>query len=121
MQLASAFSETTKLAKRVRELEDVDAELEEYRQVCIASQVDPLLWITTYPLVASVLEAYLLCSCKGSCLTALHSPMLLQLHMHQPSSFATAVCYNPHSGSGSGSDSSSDGLIQCGSLFKVGI
>ncbi|CAL8466366.1 g5902 [Coccomyxa elongata] len=33
MQLASAFSETTKLAKRVRELEDVDAELEEYRQV----------------------------------------------------------------------------------------
>ena len=36
MQLASAFSETAKLAKRVRELEDVDAELEEYRQVCIA-------------------------------------------------------------------------------------
>ncbi|BDA51278.1 hypothetical protein COCOBI_18-1550 [Coccomyxa sp. Obi] len=33
MQLASAFLETTKLAKRVRDLEDVDAELEEYRQV----------------------------------------------------------------------------------------
>lgn len=31
--MASAFSETAKLAKRVRELEDVDAELEAYRQV----------------------------------------------------------------------------------------
>ncbi|EIE19925.1 hypothetical protein COCSUDRAFT_54501 [Coccomyxa subellipsoidea C-169] len=33
LQLASAFSETAKLAKRVRELENVDAELEAYRQV----------------------------------------------------------------------------------------
>ncbi|KAK9902871.1 hypothetical protein WJX75_009318 [Coccomyxa subellipsoidea] len=33
LQVASAFSETAKLAKQVRELEDVDAELEAYRQV----------------------------------------------------------------------------------------
>lgn len=32
--MATAFAETAKLAKRVREFDDVDAELEAYRQVC---------------------------------------------------------------------------------------
>lgn len=50
MQLASAFLETTKLVKRVRELEDVDAELEEYRQVCFAPQIDTRVPLLTYSL-----------------------------------------------------------------------